>query len=79
MSENLEGKKLDAEGQEKKSFGAKVGEAVGKVAKGVKGFIGKTWKFAAGAGVALAVKAFLDSRADASYDEIQTDDVTTED
>lgn len=78
MSENLEGK-VPAEGQEKKSFGTKVKEAAGKVGKGVKGFIGKTWKFAAGAGAALVVKAFLDSRADASYDEIQTDDVTTED
>lgn len=48
----------------KKTFGEKVKEAAGKAGKGVKKFVGSTWKFVAGAGVALIVKSFLDNRSD---------------
>lgn len=68
MSE--ENKELELKGQEtpkeetKKTFGEKVKEAAGKAGKGVKKVVGSTWKFVAGAGVALIVKSFLDNRSD---------------
>lgn len=68
--------------EEVKGFGTKVKEGLGKVGKGVKTFVGKTWKFAAGAAGALAVKALLDRRESSyDYDEevVETETATDED